>query len=177
MKDRKGVTLIELLIVLAIIGILSAIGIPEYGRFIAKSKVRQAANDLLQNMRLARTMAIKENRAYLLTFNYPANNYLIGFDGDSNGALFDAADGYGSGAVRTIDIRTVYGQNIIMGSGSFTTLPPNGPNGTDITDNAMTFQFDPDGSASPNGRIYIQHNGTDRGYSFCVELANASGMI
>ncbi len=174
-KDNRGVTLIELVIVLAIIGILTAVGIPEYGRFIAKSKVRQSSNDLLQNMRLARTMAIKENRTYILTFNYGANNYLIGFDSDENDSLFDPGDGYGNSAVRQITMITEYGQDMVLGTGNFTNGPPNGPDGVDITDNALVFHFEPDGSAWPTGIVYFQHIG--REYSFCVELANSSGMI
>lgn len=174
-KDNKGVTLIELVIVLAIIGILTAVGIPEYGRFIAKSKVRQSANDLLQNMRLARTMAIKENRTYILTFDYAANNYLIGFDLDENDSLLDPGEGYGNTAVKQIDMIIQYGQDMKIGTGNFTTIPPNGPDGVDINDNAAVFHFEPDGSAWTNGMVYFQHIG--RGYVFCVELANSSGLI
>ena len=174
-KDNRGVTLIELLIVLAIVGILSAVGIPEYGRFMAKSKVRQSSNDLLQNMRLARTMAIKENRTYILTFDYGANNYLLGFDANDNDSLLDPGDGYGNTAVRQIIMMTEHGQDMVLGTGNFTTIPPNGPNGVDINDNAAIFRFNPDGSADPNGIVYFQHIG--RGYVFCAELANSSGLI
>ena len=38
--DNKGVSLIELLIVLVIIGIITGFGLPDYGRFAAKKKVR-----------------------------------------------------------------------------------------------------------------------------------------
>ncbi len=68
-KDNKGVSLIELLIVLVIIGILAGFGLPEYGRFAAKNRVRHATTELMQNMRMARTMAIKENRTYIMKFD------------------------------------------------------------------------------------------------------------
>ena len=182
MRDKKGMTLIELLVVILIIGILSGVAVPQYGRFIAKGKVKRAATDLVQNMRLSRTMAIKANRAYLITFGND-NTYRIGFDGDGNGSLLDAADGFEMNPdgsvrlpVRVINLQGEYGNNIVHSIANFTTTPPNGPEGVDLED-AASFQFNPDGSATGTGMVYLQHSSTERGYAYCVELRNRSGLI
>ncbi|VAX29911.1 hypothetical protein MNBD_NITROSPIRAE03-1602 [hydrothermal vent metagenome] len=94
--DTEGVTLIELVVVVAIMGIvILALVAPEIGRFRSNYDVRSCATDLIQNMRVARAMAIKENRQYLIVFQpagtpditvNPQGRYLIGFDfdGDNN---------------------------------------------------------------------------------------------
>lgn len=46
MNAQKGFTLIELMIVVAIIGILAAIAIPQYQNYVAKSQVSRAVAEL-----------------------------------------------------------------------------------------------------------------------------------
>jgi prepilin-type N-terminal cleavage/methylation domain-containing protein len=177
LQNKKGFSLIELLIVISIVGILAAVGVPQYGIFAANSKARESTTDLLQNIRLTRTMAIKENRQYLI--NFTGNTYTIGFDGNNNGSLSDDEDGYADGDVRVSDLEQEFGDSLVVGSASFTTAVPVGPNGATITDTAG-FQFNPDGSVSPSGltaTVYIQHKSASRGYTYCVQIANASGTV
>ncbi len=97
-----GVTLIELVVVVAIIGIVVlALVAPEIGRFRSNYDVRSCATDLIQNMRVARAMAIKENREYLIVFQpagtpsttvNPQGRYLIGFDTDGDNDLLTVSN-------------------------------------------------------------------------------------
>jgi len=58
---QGGFTLIELIIVIAIVAILVAVGVPSMREWIANQKVRGSANDLLFDLTYARSEAIKRN--------------------------------------------------------------------------------------------------------------------
>ncbi len=66
MKAQKGFTLIELMIVVAIIGILAAIAIPQYQNYVAKSQVSRVMSETGQ-LRTAVEACILEGRLTLGT--------------------------------------------------------------------------------------------------------------
>ena len=63
LRGKKGFTLIELMIVVAIIGILAAIAIPNFLRFQAKSKQSEAKTNL-GGIFTAETSYFSENNVY-----------------------------------------------------------------------------------------------------------------
>ncbi len=240
--DRKGFTLIELLVVIAIVGIIAVMVAPEFGVFSANTRVRECATELNQNMRLARAMAVKENRQYLMVFHMagnpsaainPQGRYLIGvdIDGDNdlttvstsnNGDTFgpckdtkvfdvnedgdlddaiDRGDGIpdndddvhpkdGDGVPDCVKVFNLNecGTKIVFG-----TLAPNGPDGTSDTicanglgvcfgntSNPVRVGFDPDGSATDMGSVYLEHNNASnegKRYSYVFRISSNAGAM
>jgi prepilin-type N-terminal cleavage/methylation domain-containing protein len=55
---RHGITLMELTVVLVIVGVLCAIGVPGLLRFLDRTRVRHATNEIVTMLALARTTAV-----------------------------------------------------------------------------------------------------------------------
>jgi len=66
MQTQKGFTLIELMIVIAIIGILAAVAIPQYQNYIARSQVSRVMSEAGQ-LRSAIEVCINEGRTVIGT--------------------------------------------------------------------------------------------------------------
>lgn len=59
--ERRGVTMIEMLLVVVIMGILMAIVAPRFGNMRLKLQVEAAAQQLVRDLNRARTEAVKRN--------------------------------------------------------------------------------------------------------------------
>lgn len=64
MKLQKGFTLIELMIVVAVIGILASIALPAYGDYVLRSKLTEAMTQLA-SMRVKLEQYYQDNRTYV----------------------------------------------------------------------------------------------------------------
>ncbi len=71
-NNMRGVTLLELMVVVVIIGILAAIAYPNYRQFVARAKRTEAKAALLQ-------IATNQERFYLQNSTFTTNMMLLGF--------------------------------------------------------------------------------------------------
>lgn len=69
MKPARGFTLTELMVTLAVLGILLAVAFPSFRDWMLKVQIRTATEAVLHGLQLSRTEAIKRNGSVTLTLS------------------------------------------------------------------------------------------------------------
>jgi type IV fimbrial biogenesis protein FimT len=101
-KNQNGFTLMELILVVAVMGIVAAIAIPSFMSFLPGMRVNGAARQVMSDLMDARMEAVKQNHEFKVFF---LNNheYKILDDNDSDGV-----DDGGLETSKTVDIQNNY---------------------------------------------------------------------
>lgn len=69
LKSNKGITILEIMAVVVIIGIMAALAYPQFDASMNRLRFRGGAKDIVSKLRLARSKAISEKRLYGIVFN------------------------------------------------------------------------------------------------------------
>jgi len=77
MRKDSGFTMIELMVVIGIMAILSAIAIPSYIKWLPKHRVGTAARAVKSTLEFARSNAIKTNSNVTVNFNFDNNSLTV----------------------------------------------------------------------------------------------------
>lgn len=72
-KDQRGFSVTELLVVVAIIGIISVLGMPLFVSFLQAQQLRGAAQEVATLLNQARQLAIARNTSYQVVLDVPEN--------------------------------------------------------------------------------------------------------
>ena len=75
--NKKGITLMELIIVMAIIALGAVLMVPNIGAWLPNYRLRSATRDIVSTMRLAQMKAVSTNVPYTVTFDEGNNSYIV----------------------------------------------------------------------------------------------------
>lgn len=170
-RAMRGFSLIEMMIVVAIVGVSVAVALPAFRTYFEDQRVKQAARSVADVFSLARTEAIRTGRNHIVYFNQDptgaplqdaAGNavpVLLVQDDDGAGAL-PAPNGIVDAGERRIPVRAELGVNW---GATFATAAAPGDSG--LAANYVTGQtFQTPGLAAATW-VLFRPDGVPRGYS------------
>lgn len=77
MTGSKGFTLMEMIVVMAMIGIMIAIGLPEYKNWRMQARYRGVSQEIASTLREARARSLSRNVQHRVEFDVDGNRYRV----------------------------------------------------------------------------------------------------
>ncbi len=129
--NKRGVTLIELVVVMVIIAIGAVLLVPNIGVWLPNYRLRSATRDIVSTMRTAQMKAVSQNMQYRVSFN-PAetgglnnnNSYILQHNTGGiwvdDGVVQALSKGITIASDTVQDSRAVFNSNSTSSSGTIT---------------------------------------------------------
>lgn len=152
-RAEAGFTLAELAVVMIIFGIVAAIGLPGFNRFLRTLDLNGEVQGTASMLRVVRQRAVTENNNYCVYYN-SATKKVVWFDDDNNDGVKQGTEKSGSSAAYPAWLAVT--QSV---SNPFS---------------ADTLVFYPNGSTNTSGSLIYEN--TD-GYFRSLSVVRPTGMV
>ena len=172
LTNSNGFTLTELLVIIAMIGILLAIAAPDFSKWAVKREINGESQKLYLDLQLARASAVKNNNNVVFTFNTGTPGYTILDDTDNSGAA------NGGETLKTVPLNN----GVSFGyDGSITDMDGNSvTSAVFLSGGGSTVTFLPNGQSDRSGSAYLIHGsdvGQGNGRLRAVSVVQATGAV
>lgn len=129
-NKNSGFTLVELMVVIAVIGIMAGIAIPNFFSFLPKSRLRSAARDIVSCLQEMKLRAIKENATTVIVFDLANDRYTAFVDNGPGAAAGNSALDASESIIKQETLASdldMYNTSFVANTGGFTArgLPRN----------------------------------------------------
>ena len=154
-KNSKGVTMLEMMIIAVVIGVTSLLAIPRFGKIMDRLKLKTTGKEMVASLRLARSSAVSQRSQFGVYFDLNSRKYIL-FADVANPSSFT----YDAGLDSVIASKALPG-NVDFGSTSF-------PN--------LVAIFRSSGSAASSGSVQLTSSGQYSG-SMTVDVLGSTGRV
>ncbi len=175
----SGITLVELLAVISVLGILAAISVPAFFNWLPDYRLRTAARDLYSNFQTAKLEAIRTNTTWAVVFDESASpgKYFICSEKGANNS-WDGPPEMGGDDVKKKQVNfSTYKGNIDFGYGNaFKNIPGKFFSGKEdnISFTKGVALFGPRGLSRKLGYVYLSNK---KGTSYGIGSPTIAGVI
>lgn len=163
---NNGFSILELMIVLAIIAILAGLTVPNMVAYRPRAQLKSAIRDIFSNMQLARLKSLRDNSDWAIQFDTDSNSYILISDKGADDT-FNTADDTNYKSVSLADYPGITFGSLHGPRTGSTSDPTDG-----VSFSANRAEFNPDGTAK-SGTVYL-NNGSD---SAAVGSSSSAGRI
>jgi prepilin-type N-terminal cleavage/methylation domain-containing protein len=160
LRKSEGFSLPEVLVVVAILGIMSAIAIPSMLSWLSNKGLQSAARDLYSNMKKAQSFSVKENRNCAVTFN-GTTGYTVFVDASTPwnpGAATNKNFVYDAGAGERIIAQVLWSdyRNVAIDTANPPTFAANTAGNSTVSFRPNMIPVDPGGAG--NGTVRLKNS-------------------